>query len=218
MKPKIIADKREKNSLVIAELHDLGVEVELKHLTLSDYLISAEIAIERKTINDFINSMLNKRLLNQLRDLKQNYKCPLLIIEGIEEENLYSPSRHPNIHENAIRGMILTITTGFKIPILFTKDYKDTAVFLQLLAKRQVKPAKAISFAVKRKAFNISEQQQLIIESFPGIGPSLAKSLLKKFKSIKALANAKLKDLEKVQKLGKKKAAILKRLLEIRYH
>ena len=54
-KPKIIADIREKNSLVIAELIHLGADVELKHLNLADYIISQDIAIERKTINDFVS-------------------------------------------------------------------------------------------------------------------------------------------------------------------
>ena len=54
------------SSLVIAELHELGVEVELKHLALADYIISDKIAVERKTVNDFVSSMLDKRLLKQL--------------------------------------------------------------------------------------------------------------------------------------------------------
>ena len=38
-KPKIIADYREKNSLVIAELISLGVEVEVKELTHQEQAI-----------------------------------------------------------------------------------------------------------------------------------------------------------------------------------
>ena len=213
----MIIDKREKNSLVIAELIQQGISVEMKHLVLADYIISKDIAIERKTINDFVGSMLNKRLLNQLRDMKTNYSKPLLLIEGIEEENIYGPKQHPNIHENAIRGMILTIATDFQIPIIFTKDYKDTATYLSLLEKRQKKPEREISLKVKRRAFSVSEQQQLIIEGFPGIGPNLAKALLKKFKTIKAISNASLTELESVEKLGKKKASIIKQILETRF-
>ena len=62
---KITADLHEKNSLVAAELVSLGVNVEFKHLKVADYLIG-DAAIERKTISDFISSMINKRLLRQL--------------------------------------------------------------------------------------------------------------------------------------------------------
>jgi len=59
---KLIADLHEKNSLVAAELIELGVDVEFKHLKVADYIIG-NVAVERKTISDFISSMINKRLL-----------------------------------------------------------------------------------------------------------------------------------------------------------
>lgn len=211
-KPKIIADRREKNSLVIAELFELGLDVELKHLLVADYL-AGEIAVERKTINDFVSSMLSKRLMMQLIELKQNYPKQLLIIEGIEEQDLYVSHLHPNLHPNSIRGMILSVETDFGIPILFTKDYKDTAIFLKLLATKQPKP---ISLIAKKHAFNVSEQQQMIIESFPGIGPTMAKALLKKFKTIKAIINASEEQLKKIPRLGKK-AAVMKKLTDAWY-
>jgi Fanconi anemia group M protein len=214
---KIIADIREKNSLVIASLKELGIEVEIKHLILADYIISNEIAVERKTINDFISSMINKRLPQQLNDLKRNYKIPLLLIEKEDHQELCKPSLHSNIHENAVRGMILSILTGFNVPIIFTEGYEDTAKYLMLLAKHQEKGKQEISLVAKRKAFSIKDQQQIILESFPGIGPSLAKEMLKHFKSIRNIVNASLEELEKIPKLGKKKAMIIKRLLEISY-
>ena len=58
-KPKIIADYREKNSLVISELINLGVDVEIRELKVADYIVK-DVAIERKTINDFVSSMINK--------------------------------------------------------------------------------------------------------------------------------------------------------------
>jgi len=213
-KLKIIADNREKNSLVIAELHELGIEVEMKHLILADYIISNEIAIERKTINDFIGSIINKRLLKQLSDLKSNFKKPLLIIEGIEEHDLYKTGT--DLHENAIRGMILAISTELQVPIILTKDYKDTAVYLQLLAKKQEQGAKEFSLVLKRRAYNMKDQQQMIIESFPGIGPALAKALLKKFKSIKNIINASEEELKEIPKLGKK-AESIKKIIEHNY-
>jgi len=214
-KPKIIADNREKNSLVIAELVELGIDVEIKHLNLADYLISNEIAVERKTINDFVSSMLDKRLLSQLKDLKRNYKFPLLIIEKEDHQLLYKPTGHPNMHENAIRGMILTVTTSFGVPTILADDYKDTALYLALLAKRQLKGKQEFSLVAKRKAYGMKDQQQIIIESFPGIGPKTAKEILKKFHSIRNFANASEEELKET-KLGKK-AELIRRILDANY-
>ena len=59
---------------------------------------------------------------------------------GFDEKDLYAT----NVHENAIRGMILSILFEFNIPIIFTKDYADTANFIIVLTKRQEKPLKEI--------------------------------------------------------------------------
>jgi Fanconi anemia group M protein len=213
---KIIADIHEKDSLVIPELVERGIEVEIKNLKIGDYIVSNDIAIERKTINDFIASMMNKRLIKQLRELKSNYKKPLMIIESSDYHELYTSEWHPNMNKNAVRGMILSILLDFQIPIIMTKDYKETAEFIMLLVKKQEKPAQEISLKAKKHAFSVQEQQQLILESFPGIGPKTAKEILKKFKTLKNFSNASLEELKQIPKLGKK-ADFIKLILETSY-
>jgi len=212
---RIIVDKREKNSLVISELVDLGVQVDFNHLEVGDFVLSSDIIVERKTIDDFMSSMMNKRLLNQLSNMKLNCKKPLLIIEGIDEQDLYENGR--NIHENAIRGMILSIIFDFGIPIIFTKDYKDSAKFLHLIVKRQEKPDREISLKFKKRAINLSEQQQFFIEGFPGIGPSLSKKLLSEFRTVKNIINADSIDLEKIDRLDKNKISQMKKITDTYY-
>ena len=53
IKPLIIIDIHEKNSSVIANLAELGAEIEEKNLKIGDYLVG-ETIIERKTFSDFI--------------------------------------------------------------------------------------------------------------------------------------------------------------------
>lgn len=216
--PSIIADIREKNSLVIAELTSKNIDVELKHLKVADYIIG-NIAVERKTTQDFISSMLNKRLLKQLEALKQ-YKKRILLIEGIDEQELYNDSNNKTekgVHANAIRGMLLCSILEFEVPIIFTKDSADTASFLNVLANRVTKPNRQISLKAKKKAHSKAEQQQFIIEGFPGIGPATAKELLKRFKTIKAIINAPAEELGKINRLGKKKADLIREIIETEF-
>ncbi|MEK6819664.1 MAG: ERCC4 domain-containing protein, partial [Nanoarchaeota archaeon] len=113
-KPKIIVDYREKNSLVSSVLVNLGVEIEFKNLKVGDYIVN-EVAVERKTVSDFISSMINKRLSNQLEELQQ-YKKKLLIVEGIDEQELYSDSEErTGMHPNAIRGFLLSILLKYNV-------------------------------------------------------------------------------------------------------
>ncbi len=197
-KPKIIIDYREKNSLVASELVSLGMEIEFLELKVADYLVN-NVAIERKTVSDFISSMLNKRIIRQLQELQQ-YENRLLIIEGIDEQELYSDDEEKTgIHSNAIRGFLLSIALKFKVPIIFTKNYEDTARFIDILARKKEKET---SLNVAKKTLDKKERLQFILESFPGIGPKTAKKILSHFGTIKSIANASIEEMEKI--IGKK--------------
>lgn len=197
-KIKIIADNREKNSLVISELIHLGFQVDFEQLEVADFLIN-NTAIERKTVADFLSSMMNKRLPEQLINLNQ-YEKKFLLIEGIDEQELYNDKEKEGINPNAIRGFLLDIILKYQVPIIFTKNYEDTAKFLAVLAKKPEKTSE--SLRVKRKTRNKKEQMQFILEGFPGIGPETAKILLHEFKSIKNIINASQEELTRL--IGKK--------------
>ena len=199
--PKIIADIHEKNSLVLAELSSSKeIELIITSLKIGDYLIN-EIAIERKTISDFISSMINKRLLDQINQM-QTYEQKLILIEGNLDETNFNP--------NAIRGFIISILLNHKIPIIFTKNSKETATYLMLLAKQQLKPTAEISLH-SRIPKTEEEQKQYVLESFPNIGPATAKKLLKEFKTI---SNIFTRSEEELSKILKGKAKDFKRLLD----
>lgn len=188
-KRAIIVDHREKNSLVGAELVKLGFELEFKQLSVADYLVK-DIAIERKTINDLKTSIINKRLVNQLRELQQ-YKNRFLIVEGIDS-SLYEGI----IHENALRGFLISIGRDYEIPVLYTLNEKDTARYLSLmyLKGERGQPSLRASKIIHTE----KEKIQYILEGFPSIGPVTAQKLIHHFKSIKAIANASLEEISAV--------------------
>lgn len=207
-KQKITIDYREKNSLVAYELMNLGHIIEFKELKIGDY-IAENIIIERKTIQDFLESMKNKRLLRQLKDLKQHQK-PLLIIEGFQHQWIFD-EKEIGIHSNAIRGFLLSISLKHNVPIIFSKNSRDTAKYISLIANKKTSE---MSLNIKKKSLNKKEQMKFILEGFPGIGPKTSEKLLQEFKTIQNIINAPLKDLEKI--LGKK-AQSIKELSENNY-
>ncbi len=215
---KLIIDHREPKSLTmeLAKKH----EIEIKQLITADYIIHGldpdgkdiSIGIERKTSNDFLNSIIDKRIIQQLLYLKENFTVPLLIIEGTS--NMYEIR---NFHPNAIRGMLASIAIDFQIPIIQTRSQRDTAAFINIAISRLEKPKKLFPLLKKRKPLTLKEQQELVLESLPLVGPNLAKALLKKFKSVKRVVNASEEKLQKVEKIGKKKAEEIKKVIESDY-
>ncbi|KYK24554.1 hypothetical protein AYK26_03160 [Euryarchaeota archaeon SM23-78] len=207
----IFADYREKGSGIIKTLADQGVKVELSKLDVGDYLLSERVVVEHKTAKDFADSIIDGRLLSQLVNLKK-YERPIVVLEG--EEDVYSQRK---IHPNAIRGVLSTVIISYGIPILQTKNSKESAALFLIIAKREADPSKKDFALHTAKPLTDAELQEYIVGSFPGVGPVLAKPLLKKFKSIKKIVNAKEEQLKKVELIGDKKAKRIKEIVEKEY-
>jgi ERCC4-related helicase len=208
---KIIADFREKASGVIKDLMEQGVQVELKQLESADYVCSSDCGIEFKTAEDFIDSLIDGRLLEQLKGLRQVYQKPIILVQG---GDIYSVR---NVHPNAVRGLLATITVNFEIPILFTKTPKDSANMLIAIARREQEEKKGFSPHGSRKPMTLREQQEYLVSSLPGIGPALAKPLLNEFGSVRELVNADIDKLKNVRLIGDKKAEMIRKVVDEKY-
>jgi ERCC4-type nuclease len=207
----VIIDHRERHSAIVRELSKQGINIELHKLEIGDYLLSENVVVEYKTQSDFVNSIIDGRLLEQAINLRK-YPKPLIIIEG--SDDLFSQR---NVHPNAIRGMLSTISLQFKIPILYTKNPVDTANLLIVIAKQEQekKPGQETLHTTKPKTDR--EMQEYIVASLPGIGVSLAKPLLEQFGTVKKLFMANQERLEKVNLIGKKKAERIREILDKEY-
>lgn len=210
-KLRVIVDHRERG--IVNELKELDVNVEVKELKAGDFVLSDKVGVELKTKEDFVNSIVDGRLLKQLKLLRENFEIPLLVIQG--EEDIYSMR---NVHPNAIRGMLSSIAVSYNVPIIYSQSVKDTAAILKVIAKREQDPnMKSFYLRTDRKPLTLKEQQEFIIESLPGVGPNLSKSLLKNFKSVKDVFNSNLDGLKEVDKIGKKKAENIRKVIEEEY-
>ena len=192
---EVIIDNREKNTLIPSILSKNKIPYKFEQLEVGDYIIKDTI-IERKTINDLKSSIINKRLFTQLNNLReQNNK--IIIIEG----NFEDLTNNEILHENALRGAILSISLKERIPIIFSKGEEDTYSYIELLARKR-KSSPESSIRPSRKTLSIQEKKQFILEGFTNIGPTTAKKLIEKHKSLKKIFNAEEQELKDL--LGKR--------------
>ena len=210
----IYVDTREQASSVVWKLKELDAVIRVKQLEVGDYILSDAVVVERKTVEDFLSSVIDGRLFNQLTMMVSNYSAPLIILEGNLEE-LYTLR---NIHENAIKGILASIALNYRVPILYSRDEDDTVKFIFQIAKReQLGKENEIRLRVGKKGFSIKGQQQFLVEGFPLVGPSLAKALLKKFGTVRGIVNASIKELQEVEKMGPIKAKKIHEVLNAFY-
>ncbi len=211
----IYVDTREQASGIVTRLKDYeDVSLQVKQLEVGDFVLSDNVVVERKTTEDFLSSVTDGRLFNQLTSMASNYDSPLLILEGDPRE-LFTLR---NIHENAIRGILASIALNYRIPILYAESEEETVKYIYQIAKReQTGKDSEIRLRVGRKGLTTKQQQQYVLEGFPMVGPQLAKALLKKFGNIRAVVNASVKELQEVENTGPIKAKKIHEVLNEYY-
>lgn len=209
--PVVFADTREGNSKVIRHLSEMEIDVKVQAMAVGDYQVSDEVVIERKTAKDFVDSIVDKRLFKQARSLMEEFKRPLIILEG---DDLYNGMINPN----AIRGSIASIALDFGISIIPTRNAQDTAAMIKRISIREQSGEKTpIQIRTDKKPVNLWEQQLFIIESLPNIGPVNAKNLLEHFGTVANIINASESQLQEVEGIGKKTAANIRKVVDSKY-
>lgn len=209
--PVVYADSREGNSKVIRHLTEMEMDVKIQSMAVADYQVSDEVAIERKTTKDFVSSLIDKRLFKQARELSEEFKRPLMILEG---DDLYSGM----VNANAIRGSIASIALDFGISIIPTRNAQDTAAMIKRIAIREQNGERTpVQIRTDKKPLSLLEQQLFIVESLPSIGPVNAKNLLEHFGSVANVINASEKELQEVEGIGKITAQNIRKVLDSKY-
>ncbi len=202
----IVTDHRENGTPFVQELIKLGVQLEFKALKVGDYIVSDDVAVERKTLNDFVSSIIDRRLFEQARAMKDSYSRPLLLIENEEV-------MERGISKEAMRGALLSVVLDIGVPALIGRDTADAAETLVAIAKREQRGApNGPSLKDRRKPQTPDGEREYVVASLPFVEATLAKRLLEAFKTVEGVFSASEEDLQKIDKIGPKKAKRIREL------
>jgi len=207
---KIYVDKRE-NSSIKQELSRLHINLDEQMLDIGDFVLSEEVCVERKTVKDFIESIIDGRLFPQLIQLKQRYVKPLLLLE----KGTYSD----RITQHSFLGALASIITDFNIPLVVTESTEESAALLYAIAKReQSEKKKGIKIREGEKPLNIKDVQKYILAGIPGVSAILAGRLLEKFDTLQNIFNASEEELMEVKGIGEVLAKRIRNIVTKSYN
>jgi ERCC4-related helicase len=203
---RVFVDPREREMGKLLE--GLGLEITLKNLDVGDYVLSDRLAVERKTADDFVQSIIDpeRNLFRQISDLSRTYDRPVLILEG---RDLYTRQMNPA----SIRGALASIAVDYGVPIIPTENQEETATVIALLAARERKEGREPKVHGHKTARTLKEQQEYLISAIPSVGPAVAKNLLKHFGSIEKVMTASQEELQQVELVGPKIAERIRELV-----
>lgn len=228
---RILVDHRERSQ--IHKIKSVCDEIELVHLPLGDYLIPSKdgsVLVERKSVRDFTSSIRSNRLWDQLlRFMKRqevlgfNLKRRILLIHGelrylpemLVSYDVESSERDRLVFWSQIMGAFQEILYVYDTPIIIAENDTAFKAFFRILIKREMnglndKFPTARWYRKRAKAdLPVKDWKRYLLSSIPSIGEILATYLLKHFETISAIANASTEELQKVPKIGRKKAELI---------
>ncbi len=197
---EIVIDQRELESTIARDLSTReGILTRLETLAVGDYVLSDRVAVERKSVADFLDTLTggDRSMFEQIGDLSRNYARPVVIIEG---EDLYGER---NVHPNAIRGAIASLAVDYGASVLRTTDQGDTAELLETIARREQETRdRSVQVHGEKAAKTLAEQQEYVVSSIADIGPVTAEALLTEFQTVEAVMTARKDDLLAVSGVG----------------
>jgi Fanconi anemia group M protein len=197
---EIVADQRELDSHIARDLSTReGVTTRLETLAVGDYVLSDRVAVERKAVEDFLDTLLgnDRSMFDQVGDAARHYARPVVIVEG---EGLYEKR---NVHPNAIRGALSSLAVDFGTSVLQTRDADETADLLEVIARReQDRDDREVRVHGEKSSKTLAEQQEYVVSSVAEVGPVTARALLDHFGSVEAVMTADADALQAVDGVG----------------
>ena len=210
----IVADSNEPKDIV-GSLREAGVLQEVRDLPFGDYWIESTtnlkpLVVERKTVDDLLKSLRERRIFDQLRAMKEFCDAePRLLIEGD-----FYVLKFRNWADRSVQSLLWSIENEWNVQITHTRNKGWTVGWLVRWAKQRMgfeRPKRVHPVRYVPKAGDLRAIQRGLVEGLPAVSGELAERLLRHFGSPLAVFNAPAERLVEVRGIGPERA---KRIIE----
>jgi ERCC4-type nuclease len=205
----IIVDARESRSSLpdVFEAHDQVNSVRTELLSVGDIIVNEEVVFERKTINDFVSSIQDRRLETQIEQMYQMFgpEKSYVVIEGALSD--FEKLQYSKFSPEAAWGYSASITARWQCTPLYVNSKRmlvDQVVRIgrkhfekttRVVRKPEASPSVADDDYFSRAVLQLS-----------GIGRSKISPLRRKYSSIENLSKADVESLQEIDGIGSKTA------------
>lgn len=207
---RVIVDLREFRSELPSLIHRRGISVQPVTIEVGDYILTPEICVERKSLNDLIGSLNNGRLYNQAQAMCRYYKRPVLLIEFNQNQPFCLQGKHlpssENTSQNFVSKLILLTMHFPRLRLLWCQSPYATAEIFDILKHGKEEPTVAEAQAVTEKELQDSGKSsdkynpapQDFLLHMPGVSLKNYTLLMRKFTSLADMFKASQEELSSV--------------------
>jgi len=179
-----------------------------------DYVLSDQCSAERKTVQDFVNSLYDNRIFRQFAAMSENYEKRVLLLES---SDLWRDLSDTGIQVQSFSNALFALQDGFNCRVIFSKNPTMSAFELYHLAKREQTSSRRIPvIRRKERALTLPDQQKFLLCGLPGVSTAIAERILEKYVTPIQFFSTSPREW-KVRGIGKEKMRNIERVLYTPY-
>jgi len=205
---KLIIDSRENSQLydyVELESHRLMIPTEKQWIEIGDY-VYGDVCFEAKSSFDFLQSVINKRLWNQIDNMDRHFEHTFVIIHGSLHEAMdYPKYTKMDIPEQMLRnkffGAIGKIVLDTDCKVMWFENPKKAAQVITTICKMRPINRKVISPTLLKR-ITTDDLRLNILTTIKGVSESKAKKLIKQYGSIMEIGETSAEELCNIDGIG----------------
>ena len=205
----LMIDKREKSNLaelIIKRAKLMHIPYDYVWLEIGDYVLQTEpsVCFEAKSIQDFLGSVRNNRLFNQIDNMQDAYDINTVLIEDavgyldlIDSNNI----RWKNKLKGMVCGAIASINIHTNTRCLWVPSL-DEAAHIVMASCSQVKKPLIIKKQLPKKTRSDDVRVDVLV-GIDGVSAKKARELLSAHGSIDEVASCTIEEIIKIKGIGK---------------
>ena len=214
---KLIIDSREKSNLsefIISEASRMNILTEKQWIEIGDYVYQ-DVCFEAKSTIDFLQSVLNGRLWNQVDNMDRHYEYSIVIIHGALHQVLAYPNYvNMEINEQLLKhkfyGAIGRLTLDTDCKVFWVESPQKAAKIITTICKmRPVKRSVIQPTLLKR--ITTDDLRLDMLCTIKGVSKSKAKKIIEKYGSVMEVGESNVNELSSIDGIG---PTIAKRIID----
>ena len=213
---ELIIDSRENSdfsSEVISTANRINVLNKKEFLEIGDYVIG-DACFEAKSAQDFLQSIMNKRIWTQVDNMDKNYNNSFVVVYGTAEKAVVKVMKYIKLDSNQsrqqmknklmlqFRGAIGRLRLDYGINVIWRDTVEDAAEELVTLAK-MIPVQRNIITPTTLKRVATHDVRVDMLTTIKGISNTKAEELLKEYGCIMEIGDCKPSEITIIKGIGK---------------
>lgn len=214
---KLIIDSRETSKLfehVEKEAKKQLLLTEKQWLEIGDYVYS-DVCFEAKSSIDFLQSVINKRLWNQVDNMDRCFEHCIVIIHGSIHEAMDYPKYtkmkiSKSLLHNKFYGAIGKLTLDTDCKVFWVESPRKAAKLITTICKMRPIQRDALRPSLLKRITTEDLRLDMLL-TIKGVSETKAKKLIKQFGSIMEIGEANVSEITQIEGLG---ATVAQRIID----